>query len=176
MAGGIQPGTVATDEHARKLDKAVKNISKSLINEMKDLGYEYKSKLDHTDIVTIGCEPDGALWFKDGVLVAVFEAKKQGAGGNAIERWAKNVMLCYALNRNVRYVTFGAREGFAEGNYCYKFGQTMMNTEKALGFTDIDKSFNILYPSGQSWFANVDAFTDEFIIDIMRKAITGNLE
>jgi hypothetical protein len=51
-----------------------------------------------------------------------------------------------------------------------------MNTEKALGFTDIDKRFNTLYPSGQSWFANVDTFADEFIIDIMRKAITGNFE
>lgn len=175
MAGGIQPGMVAMDDHARKLDTSLKNISRSLINEMKNLGYEYKSKLEQDSERLIGCEPDGGLWFKDGKLVAVFEAKKQGAAGNAIERWCKNLILCYALNPKVRYVTFGAREGFMEGNYCYNLGQTMMNMEKQLGFSDQNKKFNVLYSSGQSWFANVDSFEDEFIIDTMRKAITGNI-
>ena len=81
MAGGIQPGMVAMDDHARKLDTSLKNISRSLVNEMRQLGYEYKSKLEQNQERLIGCEPDGGLWFKDGKLIAVFEAKKQGAGG-----------------------------------------------------------------------------------------------
>lgn len=168
MAGGIQPGMVATDEHAKKLDKSLKDISKSLVREMSNLGFEYKTKMKRKDIILIGFEPDGGLWFKGKKPIAVFEAKKQNRGGNAIERWSKNYHLAKYLNKEIVYVTFGVGGGFAEGEYCHRFAQTMMNTEGC------GKTFNTLYTKGQSWFVNVDGFEDSFIKDIMRKAIAGD--
>jgi hypothetical protein len=170
---GIQPGTTAFDKYSKDLDDLIKNTSKSLIDEMKDLGYTYKTKLKKDNHLLIGCSPDGGLWYKDDILVCVFEAKKQGKAGNAIERWCKNMMICYSINPKIRYITFGSREGFEPGEYCYNFGQTMMNLEKSLGFTDLNKEYNTLYHSGQSWFYNVDCFSEKFIRDIMKKAITG---
>jgi hypothetical protein len=112
---GIQPGTCATDECARKLDCDCKRLAKEVYQDLKtkysDLTFQ--TKLTHAQIPGgIGaCQPDGGLWFKGDRLVAVFEAKKQGAGGNAIERWFKNNYICRLISPFVSYVTFATGPG-----------------------------------------------------------------
>jgi hypothetical protein len=174
MAGGIQPGMVAMDEHAKKLDKSLHNIALSLIDEMSKLGFTHKSKLPRTKLIQIGCEPDGGLWFYDGKLVAVFEAKKQNGGGNAIERWQKNYGIVSSNNVDARYVTFGIGGGFAENQYCYRYAVTQLNIQKIPGYKT-NNAMNVLHPKGQSWFTNPDGFDDQYIRDIMRAAIVGEI-
>lgn len=167
--GGIQSGTVATDSHAKFLDSAMKEVQKELAEELKDQGFICKKKLKKDFLieqgVLVGCEPDGGIWFQNDKLVAAFEGKKQGKGGNAIERWEKNYNICKSLNPNVKYITFGAREGFEEDGYPYKYAKTMLNREK--------KNLNTLYDEGQSWFVNPQGFTKEEIKSIMKQALTG---
>ena len=64
-----------------------------------------------------GFLPDGGVWFgedRSRPLVA-FEAKRQGATGNAIERWFKNHSVYKGLSGQL-YVTFCSGDGFFENN------------------------------------------------------------
>jgi hypothetical protein len=167
--GGIQNGMVATDAFAKRLDHDLKTLKDELEVELKDQGFVCRKKLDKNFLlehgVFVGCEPDGGLWFKDGKLVAAFEGKKQGKGGNAIERWEKNYGICKDLNPNIKYVTFGAREGFETDGYPYRYAKTMLNRE--------NKELNTLYEQGQSWFVSPIGFAREEIKSIMKQALTG---
>ena len=115
MAGGIQPGMVATDSRALKLDKQCKQQKQNLYEELKvlypDLKLQKKLTKDQIPGGKGACEPDGGAWFYRGVLIAVFEGKKQQDRGNAIERWFKNNYICRKVNQNVSYVTFCTGEG-----------------------------------------------------------------
>lgn len=109
--GGIQSGMNATDSLAREMDDHCKLLRNELAKEFPNL--KMKKKLQKSDIPhgKGACAPDGGLWFKDGKLVAAFEAKKQGKGGNAIDRWYKNHFICRKINPEVSYVTFAAGQG-----------------------------------------------------------------
>ncbi|MFZ9145443.1 MAG: hypothetical protein ACO209_09515 [Aquirufa sp.] len=167
--GGIQSGTVATDSFAKYLDQTMKSVQGELAEELKSQGYTCQKKFKKDFLiergVLVGCEPDGGIWFKDGKVVAAFEGKKQGKGGNAIERWEKNYNICKTLNPDIVYVTFGAREGFEPDGYPYKYAKTMLNRES--------KELNTLYENGQSWFVNPNGFTREEIKEIMKQALIG---
>lgn len=165
--GGIQKGTSATDDHARFLDANMKSLQVEIEREISHLGFRCMQKLDDETCrqygILVGCAPDGGLWFKDGKLIAAFEGKKQGTGGNAIERWEKNYNICKQINPNIKYVTFGSREGFTEKGYPYKYAKTMLNRE--------NKDLNTLYESGQSWFVNPEGFDRQTIKDLMKKTL-----
>lgn len=166
--GGIQAGMVATDKHAAKLDGDCKSASKLLAEELSSRGYKCVSKLSKDFLakhnIFVGCAPDGGAWFdKDGKLIVVFEAKKQGKGGNAIERWVKNYEVCRRINPDVKYITFGSGEGFAKDNYCWRMAKT---------YIDPTRDFNVLYPTGTSWFINTKGFKYDEIVSIMRDALT----
>ena len=168
--GGIQAGTVATDRHAKYLDRGLKYIAEELADELKEQGFTMRKKLDRKEVadmfgIEVGCEPDGGLWYKDGKLVAVFEGKKQGEKGNAIERWFKNHWIVSLINPAVKYVTLGSREGFAEGNYCYRIAKSVQNVH--------NRKLNVLYESGTSWMLNEEGFTLEEIRKIMRDTLVG---
>ena len=81
--GGIQNGTVATDARARKLDEQCKHLKDDVFTELKGIYPELtlQRKLLQSQIPGgVGaCEPDGGAWFFRGVLIAVFEGKKQQA-------------------------------------------------------------------------------------------------
>lgn len=164
--GGIQTGTCATDIYATFLDKNLKSIRDELSDELRD--WHCLKKIPRTDLskmnIHIGFEPDGGVWFKNGKLEVVFEGKKQGKGGNAIERWQKNHWIATRINPNVKYITFGVREGFSKDAYPYRYAQTMLNHE--------GKDFNCLYKKGQSWFVNENGFSRDEIYNIMKQALT----
>lgn len=170
--GGIQKGSCATDIHAKTLDQNLKKIRNDLSSEMQPHGWTCLKKIPRENLkkfnIYIGFEPDGGLWYKNGILQAVFEGKKQGKYGNAIERWQKNHWIAKTLNPNVKYITFGVREGFSDNSYAYRYAKTMLNSE--------GKIFNTLYPSGQSWFVNVDGFSKNELYNLMKKSLEENIQ
>jgi hypothetical protein len=150
MAGGIQVGTEAGGIESKQLDGDVKLVSEAIAKRItKDLHYEqgHKNMLaegfseetrDRNALpelaklgITSGCMPDGGMWFtgnrEDSTrkLVAVFEAKHQQDGGNAIERWATNYLLCRRINSDVVYVTFMTGEGAKKGGVLHTYGTDM---------------------------------------------------
>ena len=159
--GGIQSGQVATDSAARKLDKQLKDIAKEIRSEFPDLIWKTKLPNDIIAECHISCAPDGGAWFKGDVLVAVFEAKKQGLQGNAIERWFKNNYICRKMNSNVSYVTFCVGEGAGEDKVI----------QKTLDVAH--ESFNQFYPGDNSCFLSSEGFTNEQIADIMRETLNA---
>lgn len=108
--GGIRKGQIATDDAAKKIDSDLKEIRDELSTELSEFGVVLKKRLDKTTTIT-PCEPDGGAWFFNNKLIAVFEAKKQQDGGNAIERWYKNNFRCRSLNENLSYATWARGEG-----------------------------------------------------------------
>jgi hypothetical protein len=177
--GGIQKGTVATDARARKLDEQCKHLMQDVYSVLKKTYPKLtaQKKLTKTQIPgEIGaCAPDGGAWFYDGVLIAVFEGKKQQDRGNAIERWFKNNFICRLINPNVSYVTFCTGEG------AYSFWDKVLGRltygqiVKALNVSHLD-GFDQYNPGKNSAFLNTDCFTKEFINDTMIEAITERIE
>ena len=161
---GIQKGTVATDARARKLDEQCKHLMQDVYSVLKKIypKLTVQKKLTKAQIPGgIGaCEPDGGAWFYNGVLIAVFEGKKQQDKGNAIERWFKNNFICRKINPEVSYVTFCTGEG------AYAGGQI----GKALNIAHLF-GFNQYNPGENSAFLNTDCFTKEFINAIMIEVI-----
>ena len=120
MKGGIQKGTTAFDAESLKLDKFVKDAAKELQEEFPHLRcvmqFSYIDKLETVGQDCFGFAPDGGAWFHEDKLIAVFEAKKQGKGGNANERWWDNAVTAQYINKDVIYTTFCTGKGAEFGN------------------------------------------------------------
>jgi len=148
--GGIQKGTEAGSKESKQLDGDVRVIAEAIAKAQTHYFYEigHKNMLSErfsdavkqaaslpellTMGITVGCVPDGGMWF-DGnrlkanrKLIAGFEAKHQQDGGNAIERWCKNFMLCKGMNPDVKYITFMSGPGAMPDGVLYKFGRSMI--------------------------------------------------
>jgi hypothetical protein len=167
--GGIQKGTVATDARARKLDEQCKHIKDEIFTRLQarypQLTIQKKLTKDQIPGNVGACEPDGGAWFYNGVLIAVFEGKKQQNRGNAIERWFKNNFVCRAINPDVSYVTFCTGEGAYSGGVI----------GKALNIAHLE-GFDQYNPGGNSAFMSTDCFTKEFLSAMMIKVITERVE
>ena len=165
--GGIQNGTVATDARARKLDNYCKELRESVFANFKSKDLTVQKKLNQDQIPGgIGaCEPDGGAWFYKGILIAVFEGKKQQNRGNAIERWFKNNFICRSINPQVSYVTFATGEGAkADGTI-----------GKALNIAHLN-GFNKYVPGGNSCFMNTDTIDKDEMNGIMHEVILERME
>jgi hypothetical protein len=174
MAGGIQKGTEAGSVESKLLDGDVRIIAeaiaraqntycyerghRNLLNER--FGDDVRSQAQLPEIqsrgITIGCVPDGGMWF-DGdrktqgrQLKVVFEAKHQQNGGNAIERWATNHAVCSAINPEASYVTFATGGGAVKGGVLHSYGESM----------------RAIYPNTK-WHYSEQGFTQEQICTIM---------
>ena len=172
--GGIQKGTVATDARARKLDEQCKHLKYDVFSELKkiypQLTMQKKLRKDQIPGGIGACEPDGAAWFFNDVLIAVFEGKKQQDAGNAIERWFKNNYICRKINPDVSYVTFCTGEG------AYRFWDKMLGRltygqiVKALNVAHLE-GFNQYNPGENSAFLSTDCFEKEFLRSTMIEVI-----
>ena len=165
--GGIQNGTVATDARARKMDNYCKELRESVFANFKSEDLTVQKKLNQNQIPGgIGaCEPDGGAWFYKGILIAVFEGKKQQNRGNAIERWFKNNFICRSINPQVSYVTFATGEGAkADGTI-----------GKALNIAHLN-GFNKYVPGGNSCFMNEDTIDKDEMNGIMHEVILERME
>jgi hypothetical protein len=149
MAGGIQKGTEAGSAESKQLDGDVKVIAEAIAQAQNRYYYESGHRcLDETKNfshqtvieaaipemrerkIRTGCMPDGGMWFdaprnQTRSLQVAFEAKHQQDGGNAIERWCKNYLLCNRLWPDAKYVTFMTGEGARVGGVLHAFGETM---------------------------------------------------
>jgi len=165
--GGIQNGTVATDARARKMDNYCKELRESVFANFKSEDLTVQKKLNQNQIPGgIGaCEPDGGAWFYKGILIAVFEGKKQQNRGNAIERWFKNNFICRSINPQVSYVTFATGEG-AKANG---------TIGKALNIAHLN-GFNKYVPGGNSCFMNEDTIDKDEMNGIMHEVILERME
>ena len=125
--GGIQKGTTAFDDDSKRLDVYLKENFKTLSSKFKEFEsfsmFNKTMKLALVGADCFGFAPDGGVWFHNGKLKVVFEAKKQGKGGNAYERWWDNAMTAKHINPDVKYVTFCTGEGAAEGQCLDKMRQ-----------------------------------------------------
>lgn len=119
---GIQIGQVATDAQAKEIDSLVKSVAAELCQELDIEGLTFAKKLKQSQIpFGVGsCEPDGGVWFLDGMPVFFAESKKQGGAGNAIERWFKNYDTLKSINPKVYSATFCSGEGTKVGGPIWK--------------------------------------------------------
>ena len=167
--GGIQTGTVATDARARMMDNHCKELREEISETLTPIfeGLEVQKKLEQNQIPGgVGaCEPDGGAWFYNGILIAVFEGKKQQNRGNAIERWFKNNFICRSINPQVSYVTF-ATGGGAKANG---------TIGKALNIAHLN-GFNKYVPGGNSCFMNEDTIDKDEMNSIMHEVILERME
>jgi len=166
--GGIQKGTMAWDATSLALDKQISKIAKELSEDPSIVaaGFTYQKKLKKEQVPgNIGaCAPDGGVWFRNGQLVAAFEAKKQGKDGNAIERWFKNNFILSLINPAINYVTFT----------CGKGATTKTPIGKTLAVAVLENGehkFNEFREGKPSVYMNVDGYTDDEVRVIMRKAL-----
>lgn len=179
MAGGIQPGTEAGSKESKQLDGDVRVVAQAIALAQKDYYYEQghrnltserinESVRDRASLpelvekgITLGCVPDGGMWFdgdrtvKNRTLKTVFEAKHQGTGGNAIERWGTNHDICKAINPDCTYVTFATGAGAAEGEVLHRHGTNM----------------EIIHGSNVQWHYKPNGFSQEEIFDIMKSTL-----
>lgn len=147
MARGIQKGTEASSMESKRLDGDVKVVAEALSQAQTTYFYETghrnlgaavsPHKITEGALpefrargITLGCIPDGGMWFdhprgQPRSLRVAFEAKHQGDGGNAIERWCKNYLLCHRLWPDMTYVTFMTGEGARTGGVLHEFGKSM---------------------------------------------------
>ena len=160
--GGIQRGTVATDAQASQIDNQVKTINQELFRELDIPGLTWQPKLfKHQQPLGNGpCAPDGGVWFYKGQAILASEAKKQGAGGNAIDRWFKNFNILKLLNPDISYVTFARGEGVIDGNPIHK---TLYLVVEGKYNTIREKSDRYSLYDNVSVFLNVDGFGNNFI-------------
>jgi hypothetical protein len=105
---------------------------------------ELKFKIKNITAIKIGAGND--FWTLHN---SVFEAKKQGAGGNAIERWFKNNYICRLISPFVSYVTFATGPGASVNGVIPK----TLNVAHSEG---VDR----LNFGGNSLLLKVEGFTD----------------
>jgi hypothetical protein len=170
MSRGIQKGTVAWDTESLALDKGLKDVAKSLFPVLlKKYGPDLSFRLKLTKPEIPGgvgaCAPDGGAWYWKGVLVAVFEGKKQGRQGNAIERWYKNNYICRRVNSDVNYVTFASGAGAAKNEVIWKTLHVAHDGE-----------FNTFRPGANTCYMSVSGYTHKEIADRMIQAIEGGID
>jgi hypothetical protein len=134
--GGIQAGTTASSKESISLENTLKvasdivAASRTDVERIKNFSAKALGKrLGAQSVSLYGMEPDGGIWrdISTGRVLMVAEAKKQGDGGNAIERWYKNYAVSTALGVSI-YLTVCSGEGFFNGNTA----ERLMNTAVAV--------------------------------------------
>jgi len=188
---GIQTGQQAGDEASIKLDTMLKELKGEIYQKIAHLGITYDDGIsqewmqNHADRAVrrlqIGLRPDGGIWYYNGWVI-IFEAKKQGEEGNALERWEKNYNRAKLIWPFLRYITLGVGEYFAinnkgKDNAGLKHASDTFSIEPRHIIDhrpDTFKELNNLYSDGVSWFVNPAGFDRTFVKQMMLDGILGN--
>ena len=167
--GGIQKGTTASSTESTKLDNQLKRISLEFSKMFPGFNHGHSRTHRLFEGIETGCVPDGGIWFDNrGAIRAAFEAKHQQNGGNAIERHAKNHMICKAhRGERFQYVTFMTGEGATPNGVLELYAKTVMKCENNPRWQEL----NTLHHDGASFFLKVDGFTDEEIRNVMEQVL-----
>ena len=158
--GGIRPGTTASSPASEKLDSQIRRISKIVYAKLK-LKYPALERLHKMPkrmlFEGIGaCAPDGGVWTYEGKLLSAFEAKHQGLGGNAIERWFKNYHHIIDIDPRCPLVTFTTGPGTRQGEVIHK---TL--------YRPVRGQYNVIRKGGPSVFLSELGFSDQFVEETM---------
>lgn len=166
MSRGIQLGQVATDKAAKTNDTLLKSVAKILLIELQIPGLTFQRKLTQAQIKSgVGsCEPDGGIWFYNGIPICFFESKKQNGLGNAIERWYKNHWTMFRINPKILSGTFCVGEGTIKGKPIWK---TLH--EACEGNFDTVRE-------GNSVFLSIGDFDPNFVKERIREIILKSIE
>lgn|GEM_PF-3992110 len=158
-AGGIQAGTSPADSAARALERELRTAASGVGAASSHVAWVpaippavIAARLGVPKGRAVGVSPDGGVFYDattPGRVLLAAEAKKQGVGGNAIERWFKNWAVLNHLGVEV-YLTVCTGEGFFDGNVAQRVLETALALEsdgpERLG---ADQAWNV--PRGRLW-------------------------
>lgn len=154
-------GAVASTDESRALDKAVKQAAQLVADELTEVYPELSFVKAYKGSKTqVGFSPDGGLFFLNGELILVAEAKKQNNAGNAIERWYKNQFIARTLNPTTSYITFASGSGATESGV---IGRT-------LSWAHSD-GYNAYHHNKNSCYLSTNGFSVEEAMSIIRNAV-----
>jgi hypothetical protein len=168
---GSKANTAASKQHDAVVKSTALAISAAIAERnipglfLEKTGHNKKNRIPEMLAIKQGCVPDGYMWFsgnrndKNRVLVAAFEAKKQGTTGNAIERWFKNALFCLSFFKDAKYVSFLTGPGAASGEILDKHASDAMLVFNNLGIT------------GVRFVKQVNAFTHQQVFNEMKQAL-----
>ena len=127
-----------------------------------DCTLRYTDPLDYS-----ACQPDGGFFCirKDDILIPIVasETKHQGQEGNAIERFFDNNIWSRDVNPNISYISFASGEGATINEVIHR--TLYKRHHGSFG------GFDNYYPGTNSCFLSKDGFSEDFIYDILVKAI-----
>jgi hypothetical protein len=170
--GGIQANTTAASVRSKKLDKglgeAVPIVMEILAEEYPEISV--RGKFNPSEVGGGACQPDGGLWFYNGALIAAFEAKYQGRGGNAIERWIKNYDVVRKKGPGSTYVTFASGAGTELGAPIDRFFR------QRFWLDDRITQYNEICPSRMTVFIQEADYEMDFIIRTMVECIEKTIK
>lgn len=168
--GGVQKGGSATSLESATLDQQLKEVARKLQRQIPGFSKGHTKKRPLFEGVHSGCVPDGGLWLDGARRVRVaIEAKVQGNHGNAQERHAKNLLICYA-NRSeeqFRYVTFMAGDGARPNGVLDLYARTILNCMNPKGQREINK----IHSSGVSFLLSPNGWSLDEIEQLMLEAL-----
>lgn len=170
--GGIQNGTTATTEESHKLDRGLRSAALLVMEQLRDEYplLHYQTRLPAKEIGGGGCEPDGGLWFYDGELIMAAEAKHQGHGGNAIERWSKNFDIVRKVGNRASYLTFTTGAGVLTGGAIDKYFR------QRFWVYDREPIFDTIFPTHMSVFRSEHGFEMDRIVAVMVDCIVQTIQ
>lgn len=153
-------GKIASkDGPAKRHDKGMKD-TRDIIIPPKELTLVKRYKVSKRS----GIQPDGGVWVTaDNIPVIAFEAKKQGMRGNAQERLFKNYHHLQCINPTVKYIVLMMGEGVLVDGPLYNTAHDTLDLEGNI--------INIINDTGASFFLNENGFTEEEIMEIMKKGL-----
>ncbi len=132
------------------------------------------------DFALAGYFPDGGVFtlHRPGLYPIPFlaiEAKHQGTGGNAIERWHKNYTITKLLGYDMAMLTFATGEGCVATGPIPKTLNVAL-VEYALARLKPIREWNTLYLQGPSMYSSVNGWDDDSMDKILLEAIVGGGE
>lgn len=172
--GGIQKGTTATSKLSKELDDHTKKAAKVLAKKYSMFTAQSKLRKDQIPGGIGSAAPDGLAWFYKNKLVLTFEAKYQKNGGNAGQRWFKNVYVCRRINPVLSVVTFAAGPGASRTPRMTKRGTLSypaLYHDLHVAHCEGEGGFDEFFLHKNSAFFDENGFTYEEIYAIMEHAI-----
>ena len=143
---------ICSTKESLVLDSSLKTIAKQVLKDLQttypDLTFErrYKSK-NHS----AGCQPDGGIWYYQGRLILAAEAKHQGKGGNAIERWYKNNFVLRQISSTFTYITYVTGAGAVDNGIICK----ILSPAHPQGYNNYYLGANVCYTEPEGFLPQV---------------------
>jgi hypothetical protein len=172
--GGVHIGTTASSSESldteQLLRSAIEQVScagsgTTWVTGLSGTHIKQALGIENADFQIAGAYPDGGIYFNEsnGKLLVASEAKRQGALGNAIERWYKNFFIAKALGVRV-YVTICVGDGFFDDNSAQRILQLAVAADTDNRYRCVEDIWNV--PEGSIWLYRFRTAEDLAVFDI----------